>query len=39
MDRIVAAYPMVVAQVGGPPVRIDVRYPNGLAAAPPMKAR
>jgi cell division protein FtsQ len=39
MERIVAAYPMVVAQVGGPPLRIDVRYPNGLAAAPPMKAR
>jgi len=39
MERVVAAYPMVVAQVGGPPVRIDVRYPNGLAASPPKKAR
>lgn len=39
IDRIVAAYPMVVAQVGGPPLRVDVRYPNGLAASPPMKPR
>jgi cell division protein FtsQ len=27
------AYPRVTAQLGGPPKRIDLRYPNGLAAA------
>lgn len=30
---LVAAYPRVSAQLGGPPKRIDMRYPNGLAAA------
>jgi cell division protein FtsQ len=30
---LVAAYPRVSAQLGGPPKRIDLRYPNGLAAA------
>jgi cell division protein FtsQ len=35
-ERIVllaAAYPRISAQLGGPPKRIDMRYPNGLAAA------
>jgi cell division protein FtsQ len=31
---LVTAYPRVAAQLGGPPKRIDLRYPNGLAAAP-----
>lgn len=30
---LVAAYPRVSAQLGAPPVRIDMRYSNGLAAA------
>jgi cell division protein FtsQ len=30
---LVAAYPRVTAQLGGPPKRIDLRYQNGLAAA------
>lgn len=28
-----AAYPTVVAQLGGPPARVDLRYPNGFVAA------
>jgi cell division protein FtsQ len=32
---VVAAYPMIVARVGGLPSRIDARYANGFAAAPP----
>lgn len=39
LDQLVAAYPMLVAQLGGPPARIDARYPNGLAASPPAKSR
>lgn len=35
--QVVAAYPMVVARVGGVPQNIDARYPNGLAASPPAK--
>jgi cell division protein FtsQ len=31
--QIIAAYPLVVAHVGGPPARIDARYANGLAAS------
>lgn len=30
---LASAYPRVAAQLGGPPKRIDLRYPNGLAAA------
>jgi len=30
---LVAAYPRVTAHFGAPPKRIDLRYPNGLAAA------
>jgi cell division protein FtsQ len=30
---LATAYPRVVAQLGGPPKRIDLRYSNGLAAA------
>ncbi len=34
---VVAAYPMVVARVGGPPARIDARYANGFAASAPAR--
>jgi cell division protein FtsQ len=34
---VVAAYPMVVARVGGPPARIDARYANGFAASSPAR--
>lgn len=36
--QVVAAYPLVVAQLGGAPARIDARYANGLAASSPAKA-
>lgn len=36
--QVVAAYPLVVAQLGGAPARIDARYANGLAASNPPKA-
>ena len=36
--QVVAAYPLVVAQLGGSPARIDARYANGLAASSPAKA-
>lgn len=36
--QVIAAYPLVVAQMGGAPIRIDARYPNGLAASSPIKA-
>ena len=39
LAQIVAAYPMVAARVGGTPLTIDARYPNGLAASPPAKSR
>jgi cell division protein FtsQ len=39
LEQLIAAYPMVVAHFGGPPARIDARYPNGLAASPPAKFR
>ena len=35
--QVVAAYPFVVAQLGGPPARIDARYANGLVASIPTK--
>lgn len=35
LSDVVAAYPMVVARVGGPPSQIDARYANGIAASPP----
>jgi len=35
--RVIAAYPLIVAQAGGPPQRIDARYANGLAALIPDK--
>lgn len=35
--QVVAAYPSVVAQLGGTPARIDARYANGLAASNPAK--
>ena len=31
--QLIAAYPLVVAQLGGPPARIDARYARGLAAS------
>ena len=39
--QVVAAYPLVIAQIGAAPVRIDARYANGLAVstmAKPMKS-
>ncbi len=36
--QVVAAYPLVVAQLGAAPARIDARYANGLAASSPAKA-
>ena len=36
--QVIAVYPLVVAQMGGVPIRIDARYPNGLAASSPIKA-
>ena len=35
LAAIVANYPLVVAQLSGPPARIDARYSNGFAAARP----
>ena len=37
LTDVVAAYPMVVARVGGPPARIDARYANGFAASTPAR--
>jgi cell division protein FtsQ len=34
MALAAAHYPVVVAKFGAPPARIDLRYPNGFAAAP-----
>ena len=34
-----ASYPLMLAKFGGPPSRIDARYPNGLAAATPAGTR
>jgi cell division protein FtsQ len=31
--RLVATYPLVIARLGNAPARIDLRYPNGFAAA------
>lgn len=39
LAQIVAAFPMVAARMGGTPQIIDARYPNGLAASLPPKAR
>ena len=36
--QVVAAYPLVAAQLGGAPARIDARYANGLAVSGPGKA-
>jgi cell division septal protein FtsQ len=33
------SYPLMLAKFGGPPARIDARYPNGLAAATPAGTR
>jgi len=35
---VLAAYPMVAARMGGAPARIDARYANGFAAAPPARS-
>ncbi len=35
LDAIVANYPLVVAQLSGPPGHIDARYNNGFAATRP----
>jgi cell division protein FtsQ len=34
LDLLAAAWPQMVARFGGPPARIDARYPNGIAAVP-----
>lgn len=34
VDRLVAGYPLIVAHGGGPPTRIDARYPSGLSVMP-----
>ncbi len=31
--QLIAAYPLIVAKLGGAPARIDARYANGLAAS------
>ena len=31
--QLIAAYPLIVANLGSPPARIDARYANGLAAS------
>lgn len=36
--RVVAAYPLIIAQLGSVPVRIDARYANGLAVSMPGKS-
>ncbi len=36
--QVVAAYPLVAAQLGAAPARIDARYANGLAVSGPGKA-
>jgi cell division protein FtsQ len=35
LAAVVASYPVVVAQLSGPPLHIDARYNNGFAAARP----
>jgi cell division protein FtsQ len=37
VEQLVAAYPQIVAQAGGPPARIDARYVNGLSVSMPAK--
>ncbi len=37
--QVVAAYPAVVAQLGGAPARIDARYANGLAVSSPSRMK
>jgi cell division protein FtsQ len=32
-------FPVAAAKFGAPPARIDVRYPNGFAAAPPAESK
>lgn len=36
--QVIAAYPLVVAQIGGIPARIDARYASGLAVSLPAKS-
>lgn len=36
--QVIAAYPLVVAQLGSPPSRIDARYAGGLAVSPSASA-
>jgi cell division protein FtsQ len=38
LTDVIAAYPMIAARVGGTPARIDARYGNGIAAAPPARS-
>ena len=39
VTQVIAAYPLVVAQLGAAPVRIDARYANGLAASSSFKIK
>ena len=39
VGQVVAAYPAVVAQLGGAPARIDARYANGLAVSSPVRTK
>jgi cell division protein FtsQ len=39
LQLIGASYPLMLAKFGGPPSRIDARYPNGIAAATPVGTR
>jgi len=35
LAAVASVYPTLVARIGAPPLRIDARYPNGLAVASP----
>ena len=38
VTKVIAAYPLIVAQLGAAPGRIDARYANAMAASTPSKA-
>jgi cell division protein FtsQ len=39
MNLAMNNFPVAAAKFGAPPARIDVRYPNGFAAAPPAESK
>jgi cell division protein FtsQ len=39
LQLIESSYPLMLAKFGGPPARLDARYPNGIAAATPEGTR